>query len=195
MNNKIFEFPHNYIEHIPQEEYDELSKYNNLLDAYARMTYCSLYIVDYYKEGFLYVSDNPLFLCGNSADEVKMLGFDFYNRYVIPKDISLLVDATNAAFEFYQRIKTVEEKMNYVLSYDFHIQRSPGTPKKLINHQYTPLAFRPDGKVWLALCLTSLSSHFDSGTVNMFHKERKDFWRYDLENKLWRISYGELYLV
>ena len=30
----------------------------------------SIYIIDYFRKNFLFVSDNPLFLCGHSADEV-----------------------------------------------------------------------------------------------------------------------------
>ena len=189
MKNKIFEFV-GHIDYIPQEEYDQLLQANALLDAYSRMTYCSLYIVDYYREGFAYVSDNPLFLCGNTADEIKEMGFDFYSRHVTAEDLPLMKEASRAAYDFYKRLGSTEERQNYVLSYDIHIQQAPGHPKNLVNHQFTPLAFRPDGKIWLALCLASLSSHFDSGTINMFHKGKTDFWRYDLKNKLWRIVPG-----
>ena len=39
----------------------------------ARVSYQSVYLIDYFNQSFLYVSDNPLFLCGHSAEEVKEL--------------------------------------------------------------------------------------------------------------------------
>lgn len=47
-------------------------------EAFANATYQSVYIIDYYRKNFLYVSPNPLFLCGMSAEVVKELGYQFY---------------------------------------------------------------------------------------------------------------------
>ena len=56
---------------------------NNIIDeieAFSRLTYKSVYIIDYYKRNFLYVSQNPLFLCGLSPEEVK----EFANKVGYP---------------------------------------------------------------------------------------------------------------
>ena len=45
-----------------------------MVEAFARVTYQSVYLIDYYRQEILYVSDNPLFLCGHTAKEVKELG-------------------------------------------------------------------------------------------------------------------------
>ena len=50
--------------------------------------YQSFYIIDYSRKEFVYVHENPLFLCGHSAPEVQCMGYDFYARYVHPEDDS-----------------------------------------------------------------------------------------------------------
>ena len=59
---------------VPDEEYAKVSSYiDHFMRAFANTTYKSIYLIDYYKKTFLYVSDNPLFLCGLSPKDVKAL--------------------------------------------------------------------------------------------------------------------------
>lgn len=62
------------------------------VDAFARMTYQSIYLIDYYKNDFLYVSDNPLFLCGHTAMEVKDMGYSFFLKHVPENEKKCLLD-------------------------------------------------------------------------------------------------------
>lgn len=59
---------------VPDGDYELLAPYEQLLDTFARTTHRTIYVIDYYRKNFLYVSDNPLFLCGMPADEVKEMG-------------------------------------------------------------------------------------------------------------------------
>ena len=45
---------------IDDEQYTGLQPYIDSAKALARITYKSLYIIDYYRMNLLYVSDNPL---------------------------------------------------------------------------------------------------------------------------------------
>lgn len=62
------------------------------VDAFARMTYQSIYLIDYYKNDFLYVSDNPLFLCGHTAMEVKDMGYSFFSSTCLRTNKKCLLD-------------------------------------------------------------------------------------------------------
>lgn len=108
----------NEILFVPDEYYAPMQLYVQFLDAFSRTTYKSIYVIDYYKKNFLYVSDNPLFLCGMSANEVREMGYEFYIRQVPESDLPLLLEINRAGFLFAQNVPT-ENRLEYTLSYDF----------------------------------------------------------------------------
>ena len=65
----------NRVEGITDADYQRAQLYVEAAQAFAQSTYQSIYIIDYYRKNFLYVSDNPLFLCGHTADEVCQMGY------------------------------------------------------------------------------------------------------------------------
>ena len=135
---KDFFIKENRIDEIPEEAYNAVATILEDIDAFARTTYRSVYVIDYYRQNFLYVSENPLFLCGMDASEVRQLGYKFYINQVPSEDLNLLLEANSVGFQFIQNIP-IKEKKNYTISYDFHIINSLSQKKQLINHQITPL--------------------------------------------------------
>jgi len=79
---KDFFIASNTVHNAPDYDSNILSTLIHTVEAFARVTYQSVYLIDYYRQEFLYVSDNPLFLCGHTAKEVKELGYSFYLKYV-----------------------------------------------------------------------------------------------------------------
>ncbi|WGH75227.1 hypothetical protein P8625_14295 [Tenacibaculum tangerinum] len=76
---------------ISENERKQTANYLETIKAFARTTYKSIYVIDYEKKGFEYVSENPLFLCGHTAEEVQEMVYLFYFNYVIPEDVELLL--------------------------------------------------------------------------------------------------------
>jgi hypothetical protein len=72
----------NMVDNIPVNHNQIISTLINTIQAVARVSYQSVYLIDYFNQSFLYVSDTPLFLCGHSANEVKELGYQFYLQHV-----------------------------------------------------------------------------------------------------------------
>ena len=70
---KDFFIASNTVRNAPDYDSNVLSTLVQTVEAFARVTYQSVYLIDYYRQEFLYVSDNPLFLCGHTAKEVKEL--------------------------------------------------------------------------------------------------------------------------
>lgn len=68
---KDFFIASNTVSNAPDYDSNVLSTLVQTVEAFARVTYQSVYLIDYYRQEFLYVSDNPLFLCGHTAKEVK----------------------------------------------------------------------------------------------------------------------------
>ena len=156
--------------------------------AFARSSYKSIYVIDYYKKNFLYVSNNPLFLCGMSAKEVREMGYEFYINQVPESNLPLLLEINRAGFLFAQNVPA-ENRLEYTLSYDFQIKQPTGKDL-LINHKITPLHLTDDGKVWLALCTASLSSHTHIGNIEVTRKRFNSRWKYSLGTHCWKECAG-----
>jgi DNA-binding CsgD family transcriptional regulator len=169
-----------YQDHLQQQDYLEAVK------AFARLTYESVYVIDYEKMAFEYVSENPLFLCGHSAEEVLNLGYEFYFKNVPEKDLVLLNLINEAGFDFFAKLPA-EEKKQYSISYDFHLINRDGKPM-LINHKLTPLFLTSDEKMWKAMCIVSISHHQQAGNICIYKQGTDDLWELDIQNNIWRKS-------
>ena len=165
---------------LPQKDYLEAVK------SFARLTYESIYIIDYEKMGFEYVSDNPLFLCGYSAEEVLQLGYEFYFKHVPEHELELLNLINEAGFDFFRKLPD-DEKKQYSIAYDFHLVNKDGK-HILINHKLTPLFLTSDQKIWKAMCMVSLSHHKNAGNIFIHKQGTDELWQLDPEHATWHKS-------
>lgn len=152
-------------------------------DAFSRATNYCVYIIDYYKRGFLYVSENPLFLCGKSSRFVLQSGYLFYLSHVPPQDLELLLEINQAGFQFYSNVP-VADRMKYSITYDFHLIHTNKRPV-LVNHHLTPLALDGQSNIWLALCIVAHSSSETAGNIMIEKKGSSLIFGYDLKLKAW----------
>lgn len=183
--NEFFSF-RNTIDNISYDEQKQTADYLEPIKAFARTTYKSIYIIDYQEKGFEYVSENPLFLCNNTAEEVKNMGYAFYFKYVIESDLDLLLKINTVGFQFYEKIP-VEERKFYTISYDYNLKNQEGKTI-LVNQKLTPMFLTKDGKIWKALCIISLSAENDSGNIRIYKKGDNKLFTYDLKDNIWKES-------
>jgi DNA-binding CsgD family transcriptional regulator len=174
----------NTVNSISNNEFKQTVNYLEPIKAFARTTYKSIYIIDYQKKGFEYVSENPLFLCGHTAEEVKEMGYSFYFKYVTKPDLDLLLKINTIGFDYYENIP-LEERKYHTISYDFHLKNKEGKII-LINQKLTPLFLTDEGKIWKALCFISLSSKQKSGNIRIYKKGDNKVFKYDLEGDFWK---------
>jgi DNA-binding CsgD family transcriptional regulator len=172
---------------IPEEEYQKINTLIATFDAVSRVIYQCLYIIDYNKQNFLYVSSNPLFLCGHNTQEILEMGYAFYLTHVPEQEQIMLTEINYAGFKFFEKLP-VEEKIKSTISYDFHIIN--GKKKTLINHKLTPVLLTDDGKIWLAACIISLSSHSKPGNIVLHIADQPFFYEYSLINHHWKENKG-----
>lgn len=172
----------NSVYNISEEDYLKVEPLLEMFDAISRTTYQSIYIIDYYKKNFLYVSSNPLFLCGHIPEKIKELGYMFYINHVPEKEQNMLIEINKLGFKVFEKIP-IEERNTYTISYDFHIVN--GKRKILVNHKLTPLLLTKDGRMWLAACVVSLSSHDTPGHIELRKTGMTQYWEYSLEKHRW----------
>lgn len=181
--NSFFSF-HNTVGDLTTKDMSQTTNYLEVIEAFTRTTYKSIYVIDYETKGFEYVSDNPLFLCGNSAAEVQAMGYGFYFKYVPENDLELLLKINTIGFDFYEQIP-LEERKDYSISYDFHLKNEEGKTI-LINQKLTPLFLTESGKVWKAICFVSLSTQQASGNIIITKKDGSKKIAYDLKTDCWK---------
>lgn len=172
----------NSVENITDEDYQQVRILVNAAKAFARNTYQCVYIIDYFKKGFVYVSDNLAYLCGQPASRIKDFGYELYIQHVPPRETAMLKEINDKGFALFNNIPYAD-RMDYTITYDFHIIN--GRKKHLVNHKLTPLVLTKDGRIWLALCTISLSARNTPGKIIM-RKENSDmYYEYSLERRNW----------
>lgn len=160
-----------------------MGNYLEVVKAFAKLTYQSIYVIDYQNKSFEYVSDNPLFLCGLNSREVEQLGYGFYFRNVGEDDLNLLLKINEIGFDFYDRLP-MEDRKDYTISYDFHIINEKKN-SILINHKLTPIFLNEEGKIWKAMCLVSLSPNNTSGNITISKQNSDVIWNFNLKTNKW----------
>lgn len=174
----------NSVNHLSDEDMLKPANYLESLKAFARLSNQSIYVIDYEKKGFEFVSDNPLLLCGLEPKDLMEMGYEFYLKHVVPEDLELLLKINQIGFDLYETLP-VEDRLDYSISYDFRLKNSYNN-SILINQKLTPLFLNEEGKVWKALCLVSLSNESTSGNIRVYKGVNELIHEYDLESDFWK---------
>ncbi len=161
--------------------YDDLDSLISMCDAFSEANNISVYIIDYDKQNFLYVSRHPLFLSGYTREEVKEMGYNFYEKVVSPEDIQMLLEMNKMGWEFFYKAPAGRRRLMRI-SYSFYLHHQKGG-KCLIQHKLIPVRFTSDNNIWLAACFVSNSPYKESGNVhlvNMVNMEKQHL-KYNFE--------------
>lgn len=176
----------NKVGNISETDQLQQNDYLEAVKSFARLTYESVYVINYENMSFEYVSENPLFLCGHSSEEVLEMGYDFYFQNVPEEELKLLEQINEAGFDFFEKLPA-ETKKDYSITYDFHLINKNGK-NILINHKLTPLFLTSDHKMWKAMCIVSLAHRSQAGNVFIKRQGSDEQWELEPEKGIWRKS-------
>lgn len=172
----------NSVENIAEEEYRKVEYLVDAAKAFARSTYRCVYIIDYFKRSFVYVSDNLAALCGEPAAKIQDFGYNLYIDHVPQSELEMLKEINKKGFDLFSTFP-VSERTDYSIRYDFHLMN--GRKSRLIHHTLTPLTLDREGKIWLALCTISLSSRNTPGHIVIRKEGSRTFYQYNLQSHRW----------
>ncbi|GHT34335.1 hypothetical protein FACS189434_10330 [Bacteroidia bacterium] len=162
-------------------EYDNLDIVIEMCDVLSRVNNQSIYVIDYKQQTFLHVSPHPLFLCGYSADEVKAMGYSFYEKVVSPDELQMLLEINKLGWELFYSIPA-KERIYSRISYDFHLYHKNGH-RTLVNHKLGVLRLATDGNIWLGICVVNYSPNKMAGNVIFSHSELSQYYVFDVISK------------
>lgn len=92
----------NSVYNITDEDYQKINILVNAAKAFARSTHQCVYIIDYFKQNFLYVSENLAYWCGQPSDKIKDFGYKFYLDYVPEKEQQMLLEINKKGFDLFR---------------------------------------------------------------------------------------------
>lgn len=174
----------NTVNQLTDAEASQSTDFLQVVKAFENTTYQSMYVIDYLKQGFDYVSDNRLFLCGRTPEEIVAMGYEFYIHHAPTKDQELLLKINEVGFKFYDGIPVADRKQ-YSITYDFHLITAEKR-KILVNHKYTPIFLTDEGKIWKALCIFSLSNNTEAGNIQIQRQGSNIIYEYDEVGEVWK---------
>jgi len=179
----------NRVDGITEADYERVRPKIEAVAAAARTSNNSIYIIDYHKRNFLYASENPML----APVGLKNMGYALYLNYVPEEEQAMLLEINRAGLEEFSRID-VADKMDFVISYDFHFIQNGRS--RMVNHRLTPLELNAKEQLWLALCSFTLSPRKDFGNVRMWRATEsgngivgnRDVREYSLADGKWHDS-------
>lgn len=175
--------PIHFDEIFNDEDYKQVLPHIQFAKSLSELTYQTIYLVDYFKKKFLYVSGNPIFLCGKPPSVVLQEGYLFYLMHVPEDDLEMLLEINKAGFLFFKQLP-IEERTKYSITYDFHLKQPKGKTL-LINHKLKPLLLDRNFNPWIALCMVSLSNETEAGHVKFRSNELKKTFELNLKENKW----------
>lgn len=181
MTDRFF-LPANNVNGITDADYERAGHFIHSLNVLSQITYESIYVIDFFQKCFLYVSSNPLLICGHTPEEVMEMGTDFYLRYVPEEELDYILSIADKFRRFLMR-RPEDERTLFSVSYDAHLVNQ--SDRVLINHRLAPLELDREGNIWLAVCYVSLSNNSTPGNIEIRRKGLSEYWRYDNELDRW----------
>lgn len=168
----------NIKEKINEEEYEQLDIIFESLDATARLTNASMFVIDFAQHKMVYRTEDLLFV-----DEATKR--DFQRDCVIPywsliheDDLDIMLDTRKAYFDLVQTFNSKQKQNNiYIIDYRIKLRRRD----YVISQKFTPLKFRPDGRLWLGLFSIRTSPNKSCDHIAVFGDGFR--YVYDFEKK------------
>lgn len=168
----------NYIATVSDPLYGEIDSYIQILDGVARLTNQSIGLVDLFKGKILYLSNNPLFLCGLTAQEVIEMGPDFNRKFVSEEENKLISEIVKSWLRFIEA-EPVEKRKSYSLRFNYYLDHN------LICVNMTPAFLSNEGKPWLLICNAKVATHSTSGYAVISEHNSLKNWYYSFPAKKW----------
>ncbi|MDR1122331.1 MAG: LuxR C-terminal-related transcriptional regulator [Dysgonamonadaceae bacterium] len=155
-----------------------LALLKTVFDAFGE----TVYVVDFKRRNFRFVSNRGIFLCGHSPDEVKQSGYDFYHEAIHQKDYQLVAKIHQVIVDYFSHPDTPISDLAYIV-FDFRISGYKG--KLMLSHKVMPLLV-VNNRVLTAICIASRSASETSGNLIAYYNGNKNFCcQYSFENELW----------
>ena len=139
----------------------------------------AVYVIDFHKRDFCFVSERNFFLCGHSVEEVLALGYAFYPTVIHCEDIPLLQDMHAAILRRLCNINGKDE-INY---FSFAIRIKNASTYLMAYHKIKPVFV--DGQIRFGICMLSSSALKTPGHLRACYHNGVDYDEYSPGENKW----------
>lgn len=147
----------------------------------------SYYVIDIAANQFCYVSRDNLFLCDYSAEDVIKLGFDFYQKIIYPKDLSLWIDMYKTVLQYLEDPEKKQDE-EYYFSCTFRLQRKYSFSIRPLL-QMVCLRMKPvweNDELHYLICFVGSSTVKNAGNLYIHNKDGLVCEEYNFKTKRWK---------
>ena len=146
----------------------------------ASMSAEAVYVMDFYKRNFRFVSNHPLFLCGSSVEEVLLQGYSHFQKVIHPKELPLFMEVQAAILQRLHGMKDLGD----IAYFSFAVRIKNRSKYMMGFHKLKPLFV--DGQVRFGVCLLSSSALKRAGNLRLHYHNGVDVEEYFPSVKEWR---------
>lgn len=187
MKNDNLLFCSNITELMPLDEYDNVDLQFESLDAMARITNASMFVVDFSKNKMVYRTDNLLFVDEATTRDIQRESTNPYWALIHEEDLGLMLEVRDAYLKLFNEL-SIEQQQKHTFVIDTRIILHHRA--YVITQKFTPLKLSPDGKLWLGLfCITTSSNKsvesnhiavfFGDGFRYVYNQTNKNFQSFE----------------
>ena len=150
------------------------------VEDFASMSMGMVYVIDFLKRNFRFVADRSSFLCGYSAKEVLLLGYDFYSIIIHPEELPLFKKIHTAIL---QRLHSMTDLGN-VRHFSFVVRFKHEIGYLAVHHRLKPMFI--NGQIRYGLCLLTSSIIDTPGHLRIYYNNSINFEEYSMEDEKWK---------
>ncbi len=172
--------PISTITHISANDHEEGEKAIEHAKAFARTTSYGICVLDYFNKNILFLSDGIT----RSNDIITGYHCDVNIIEIPEKDLKLLDEVNTAVFK-YLYSQPIEERKEYLLTYDINITYEK---KKniMFHHNIIPLSLTEDGKILYTICTISPTAGNTRCNFRIKKQHAKYYLEYNLQKHEWK---------
>ena len=169
---------------MPENYQMLIDAYVAMADAMVRSSNFGLYIVDVCRGACIYASDNIENFCGVKPEDMFDSWWIALEKNIPKKGLQTIQEARLATCEFFNKL-SAEDKLKYTCLQGFAFCYKKHSQVRIFRS--TPLALSSDDKIWLVLCIVSLSNKGKVGEVIIRNTGNNDEeYVYCRESKVWK---------
>lgn len=144
-----------------------------------------IYVGDYRKQEFAYVSAVPSMLFGLTPRSIINRGFNFLNDYLNADDLLFIRNIVSDWFIFLENCPK-QHINSYVLSYNIELKSSK-YGELLISNSLIPLRFESNGHPWLVHGTLSMATDHRPHIGRIGLMGQTSYWEYDEQQRIFNL--------
>ena len=182
-HKKSFVLANNRMDFITERD---CRRADNMIEA--AKTICQVlprhgYILDFFNDCIAFASDSLGALLGISCREIEEMGYDFYDKYILPQDVEMIEDFRRETCNMFMSHPTLRGEL-YRLDSHIHLLTPRGY--RLFHHTSFPLLWSESGYVMAVTCRLAPSTSKVSGGASLFLPAQNKLYKYTAGQHKWQ---------